>query len=185
MLNRPHAIPGCAGRTRCRGTSLVEVLVALTLVAIVMLGVLGIQFRAMALQKDSFDRRTAAVIAADFGERVGGNYAGFETGSYAMPLFVAGGSVLSPGSCSPSCAPAAVALRDLAGLQREVEARLPGGAAWVGTESLVGAPDALRWVRVVIGWIDPQRIGEPVDALCNGIGLTDVRYRCFEARFYP
>lgn len=186
MLRRSRAIGQTRRfRRRCRGTTLIEVLVALTLVAVVMLGVLGIQFRAMALQKDSFDRRTAAVIVSDFGERVAGNFSGFEAGSYAMPLYVAGASGLSPPTCSGSCSPAQTALRDLASLQQQVSARLAGGAAWVGTESLPGAPDALRWVRVVVGWIDPQRAGQAVDALCSGIGLTDDRYRCFEAKVYP
>ena len=60
-----------------RGSSMIEVLVALALVAFTMLGLLAIQLRTQGMQKDSLDRRAAALIAADFLERATGNSAGF------------------------------------------------------------------------------------------------------------
>lgn len=170
------------------GASLIEVLVALVLVAVVMLGLAGLQLRALALQKDSLDRRTAALVASDFAERVSSNYSGFESGAYALALFDSTSDALGspPFACAVnSCTPAQVAALDLWQLRREVAERLPGGAASVDTQALSAAPGALRWVRVIVSWIDPQRTDAAVQPLCGEIGLTDTRRRCFEARVYP
>jgi type IV pilus assembly protein PilV len=175
-----------AGARRQRGTSLVEVLVALTLVAVTMLGLLGLQFRAMAQQKDSFDRRNAAIIASDFAERVTANYAGFEARAYDGLAFESASTPLpaAPAGCAPTCTPVQVAALDLWSLQRDVATRLPGGAAWVTT------PANETWVEIRVGWIDPQRIDEnalaPVaaDPACPP-GFADTRVRCYIARAHP
>ncbi|MCS7101962.1 MAG: type IV pilus modification protein PilV [Burkholderiaceae bacterium] len=182
--------PRCTARgLRCgRGASLIEVLVALVLVAIVMLGLAGLQLRAIAFQKDSFDRRTAAMVASDFAERLASNFAGFEAGAYVLGLFDSTSAVIGPppASCGAgSCTPLQVAAVDLWHLQRQVSERLPGGAASVQTEAFAGTGGARRWVRVVVGWIDPQRAEPVADAICASVGLTDTRRRCFEARVYP
>lgn len=182
MISAPRLHP-----MRERGTSLVEVLVALTLVAVTMLGLLGLQFRAMAQQKDSFDRRNAALIVSDFAERVTANYAGFEAGSYSGLAFDSSATALpaAPAPCAPGCTPAQVAALDLWALQRDVATRLPGGAAWVDT------PANTPWVVITVGWIDPQRTAAnavgpfAVDPVCQPLGVTDQRMRCYIARAYP
>ena len=61
---------------------MIEVLVSLTVVAFGLLGLAGLQARSMSFQKDSFDRKAAAEIAAQMAERIRANYDGFTAGNY-------------------------------------------------------------------------------------------------------
>ncbi len=64
---------------------MIEVLVSLTIVAFGVLGLLGLQARALSFQRDSFDRRTAAEMVAQLAERIRANHLGLTTGLYAPP----------------------------------------------------------------------------------------------------
>ena len=67
------------------GLSMIEVLVSLTIVAFGVLGLLGLQARALSFQRDSFDRRTAAEMVAQLAERMRANHLGLTGGLYAPP----------------------------------------------------------------------------------------------------
>ena len=67
------------------GLSMIEVLVSLTIVAFGVLGLLGLQARALSFQRDSFDRRTAAEMVTQFAERMRANHLGLTNGLYAPP----------------------------------------------------------------------------------------------------
>jgi hypothetical protein len=67
---------------RQAGSSLIEVLIALGLVAVTMLGLLGLQLRSLGTQKDSLDRRAAAVLVGGFADRVSVNFNAFIAGEY-------------------------------------------------------------------------------------------------------
>jgi type IV pilus assembly protein PilV len=180
------------------GASLIEVLISLTLVAFTMLGLLGLQLRSMASQKDSIDRRTAAVLVSGFGERITGNFAGFEASLYNNLILNPPGSTANaappaPAACATptACTPAEIAARDWALFANEVRNRLPGGVAAVTT------PAGLTRTEIVVGWIDTQRIAElnnagaavARDALCpNTTEFNDaanLRYRCYIAAVHP
>lgn len=180
---------------RTRGASLVEVLIALVLVAVTMLGLLALQLRSQSLQKDSIDRRNAAIMAADFLERVTANFAGFRGNAYAGLAFNAGDAVPgAPGACANAnaCNPNEMRDRDWYALRRDVSGRLPGGVAFVDSPPLVVGGGA-RWVSVTVGWIDPGRtvaelnpggVAPGPDPLCPA-ALADTRYRCYVARGFP
>jgi type IV pilus modification protein PilV len=176
---------------RQQGASLIEVLVALTLVAFTMLGLLGLQLRSMSAQKDSLDRRTAAVLIAQFGERVSANFAGYEQQLYD-------GLTLNPLDAPPAaaacatvtnCTTAEIANRDWALFAQQVRARLPGGVAFAET------PANLSRATIIVGWLDTQRTAElnvggalvTRDPVCpNTAEMTaDLRYRCYVASVYP
>ena len=70
------------------GLSMIEVLVSLTIVAFGVLGLLGLQARALSFQRDSFDRRTAAEMVAQLAERMRANHMGLTGGLYAPPTAV-------------------------------------------------------------------------------------------------
>lgn len=186
---------------RQRGTSLVEVLVALTLVAVTMMGLLGLQLRSMAFQKDTLDRRTAALIAADFAERVASNYRAFQDLGYGgqryNPLLGDLVVTVAPTCATASaCTPAEVAARDWWRLQREVAARLPGGAAVLAAPPPLSAGGNVGFVEVFIGWSEPQREQtlsptltglDRIDPVCRlaAINITDLNYRCYRAAVFP
>jgi type IV pilus assembly protein PilV len=167
------------------GSSLVEVLIALTLVALTMLGLLGLQLRSLSLQKDSFDRRNAASIVAGFAERITANYAGFETAAYNGLAFNAADAPPSALVACATCTAAQVAVRDWQMLQLEVRQRLPAGVAFVNT------PANGQWTSIVVGWQDLTRRSEFAvaalvpDPVCAGVGVVDTSYRCYSANIYP
>lgn len=175
-----------------RGASMIEVLIALTLVAFTMLGLLGLQLRSVSVQKDSMDRRNAAQIAAGFAERITGNFTGFGENRYTGRALGIGSS--APGAltaCAAApCDSADIALRDWESLQMEVQRKLPSGVVFLNSA------DSPRRVEILVGWVDPQRLQEeqakPVaqrapDTICNRApaNITDLGYRCYIAAVHP
>jgi type IV pilus assembly protein PilV len=169
-----------------RGASLIEVLISLVLVAVTMLGLLGLQLRTLGLQKDSFDRRNAAILVSAFGDRLAGNFSGLVSGQYAnLTMDEATTPPALPSSCASvnACTVAEIAARDWTSFQIEVRNRLPAGVAFVRS----GAdPSSLQ---VTLGWLDPQRVPDPaappdVDAPCAAF-LADPRFRCYRANVFP
>ena len=78
---------------------MIEVLVSLTIVAFGVLGLLGLQARALSFQKDSFDRRTAAEMVAQLSERIRANHMGLVNGDYntaTAPLYHLHPTTLTP-----------------------------------------------------------------------------------------
>lgn len=170
------------------GSSLIEVLIALGLVAVTMLGLLALQLRTLGLQKDSLDRRAAAVLVGGFADRVSVNFTAFRAGNY-------NNLDLAPGDAPPTastacgtatnCTPAEVAARDWALFQIEVRNRLPQGVAYLRS-------DATN-TQITVGWLDPARTDAQTgsaaaganDADCTAVGLTNDSYRCYTARVSP
>jgi type IV pilus assembly protein PilV len=166
-----------------RGSSMIEVLVSLTLVAVVMLGLLALQLRSASFQKDSFDRRKAATIVAAFGERVAANYEGFELASYSNLTFGPSDEAPAAVSACTGCTNAQLAARDWDQFRIAIRQQLPGGVAFMDT------PANMAWLSVVVGWMDVRRpeveTGGAIDPVCQTVGINDVRYRCYAANIYP
>jgi type IV pilus assembly protein PilV len=170
-------------RRRQDGATLIEVLISLFLVAFVMLGLLGLQLRSAAFQKDSFDRRKAATLVAAFGERVAANYEGFEQAAYSALAFNVADLPPTAVTACANCSNAQVAARDWDQFRIDIRRELPGGIAFLDT------PPNLPWLTVVVGWEDPRRQeGEtvaPIDPVCASVGVTEPLYRCYMANIYP
>ncbi len=164
---------------------MIEILVSLTIVAFGLLGLLGLQARALSFQKDSFDRRVAAEMVAQLAERMRSNHLGFTGGSYDFDLFVINATPASIPVCAvpTACTLAEVATRDLNQWAAELRRRLPGSAAHLQWN----AADP-RQIVVSVAWPEPQQAA--ADPLCTtintrltaGIPLT---YRCFETAIFP
>jgi type IV pilus assembly protein PilV len=174
--------------SRQGGSSLIEVLIALGLVAVTMLGLLALQLRTLGLQKDSLDRRAAAVLVGGFADRVSVNFTAFRAGNY-------NNLDMAPGDAPPTaaaacgtatnCTPAEVAARDWALFRMEVRNRLPQGVAYLRS-------DATN-TQITVGWLDPARTDAQTgsaaaganDADCTAVGLNNDSYRCYTARVSP
>ena len=187
---RPSFIP-----PRQSGASLIEVLISLFLVAVTMLGLLGLQLRALGLQKDSLDRRTAAILVSGFADHITMNFSGFFP---PVPQTTFAGS-MAPGATVPTlpnecdaaeevCTPANTALREWVQFAASVRARLPDGGAWVTSDR--------NRAEITVAWrdirrTDPASGGDPpgsVDPACGTLldGLSDRdQFRCYSARAAP
>ena len=187
-MNRHHEF-----RRRLQaGLSMIEVLVSLTIVAFGVLGLLGLQARALSFQKDSFDRRTAAEMVAQLAERIRANHMGLVNGDYnsaTAPLYHLHPTTLTPTlytSCGTGCSPVDSAFRDWTQWIAEFRRRTAGSAAYIEWNGPAG-PNSLL---VTVAWPEPQNTAG-VDLVCNAIngrvaaGAIPANYRCYEASVFP
>ena len=174
------------------GLSMIEVLVSLTIVAFGLLGLLGLQARALSYQRDSFDRRTAAEMVAQLAERMRANHMGLVLGSYdrdapgvAFDLHSTTPTPLAITSCAiaTACTTNELAFRDWVQWVTEFRRRTPASAAY-----LQWNPADTRSVLVSVAWPEPQQTA--LDPLCDAINLRlgvaiPVTYRCYESAVFP
>lgn len=174
------------------GLSMVEILVTLTIVAFGLLGLLGLQARALTFQKDSFNRKSAAEMVAQLGERMRANHLGFTDGEYDLSFSAAAADPAAINECAniAACTLQEVARRDLDQWTAELRRRIPASAAYVKYP-----PADPRLVVVTLAWPEPTQVGglSPAvnnDATCDnlnalyGAGLTQV-YRCYQTSIFP
>jgi len=171
---------------RQSGLSMIEILVSLTIVAFGLLGLLGLQARAMSFQKDSFDRRSAAEMVAQLAERVRANHLGFQSGAYDFDLDISDATPTSVAACAvpAACTLAEVATRDLNHWAAEYRRRLPASAAYLQWN----AADP-RQMLISMAWAEPQQT-TGADPICTAIAarLTVTipnNYRCYETAVFP
>jgi type IV pilus assembly protein PilV len=162
------------------GLSMIEILVTLTIVAFGVLGLLGLQARALSFQKDSFDRKSAAEMVSEFAERARVNYQGFRNGFYNRDLTPSAGAP-AIAACGP-CDEAETADRDLREWHTELRRRIPGAGAYVRWD-----PANDTWIDVTIAWPEPQRsLLDPVDPLCDAVDTAIPKnFRCYRVRVLP
>ena len=152
------------------GLSMIEVLVSLTIVAFGVLGLLGLQARALSFQRDSFDRRTAAEMVAQLAERMRANH----LGAHQRPVCASDGFVSAlrrprrPCAITPCAAPTActiteLAFRDWTQWIAEYRQRSPGAAAYLQWD-----PADTRSITISVAWPEPQSTAG-ADPLCAAI----------------
>jgi type IV pilus assembly protein PilV len=164
------------------GVSMIEVLVSLTVVAFGLLGLAGLQARSMSFQKDSFDRKAAAEVAAQFTERVRANYDGFRAGNYNRTMQVQDATPQSVPVCADqqNCSAAEIADRDWAMWRIDFRRRLPTSAAFIT------APQNANNLTIVLAWQEGNADGnQAIDAICQGAGINDATFRCFSWIQHP
>lgn len=165
-----------------RGLSMIEILVTLTIVAFGLLGLLGLQARALSFQKDSFDRKAAAELTSQLAERMRANHLGFLAGNYTIVFAETDATPGAVTTCAAPCTSAQVATRDLDEWRIELRRRVPGSAAYIQWD-----PANPSWVNVSIGWVEPQAVGADVNwnAALAGGAVLPANYRGYQTRVFP
>lgn len=173
---------------------MMEVLVSLVIVAFGLLGLLGLQARALTFQKESFDGRAAAELANQISDRIKANMLGFRDRLYADDMNPPADVPIAFGACAnpAACTAGEIATRDQARWQEEVRRRLPSAAVYLLPDT--ANPNANSWprfVEVTIAWQEPlQGTLAVVDPICNDVranlfpGLP-LDYRCYRASVAP
>ena len=176
-----------SNRGTSRGVSLVEVLVGLVIIAVGLLGLMGMQARALSLQKDSFDRNAAAEMISQLAERMRANHLGFMDNRYASSL-LPGATVGTAAGCvsSTPCTPQSLAALDLVNWHRDLRARLPDAGAVVASSGGPGATlgAGATSMRITVIWREANA-NTGTDAACTTVGVTDLQYRCLAAEVFP
>ena len=146
-----------------RGIALIESLVAMVVVALGILGILGVQMRTLTDTSTTVRRAQAIRLIEDLGERMKTNPNALgNIGAYVSAFNVEP----TVGSCTSGCDSAQLAAYDLAVWKKAIKASLPLGRASVfvpPAESGAGVQG--RQLGVVIAWRENERAIADADDL--------------------
>ncbi|MDY6984714.1 MAG: type IV pilus modification protein PilV [Pseudomonadota bacterium] len=140
------------------GASLIEVLVAMTILAVGILGINAMQTSTLKSNQNSYMRTQAVYLAQDIVERVRSNAQGAEAGNYNDPAPV----LTAACQTAAGCTAAQMAANDVAQWEAAVAAALPAGAGVVcldatpddGTSAAPACSDSGTLYAVKIWWDD-------------------------------
>lgn len=116
---------------RQHGASLIEVLVAMTILAVGILGINAMQTSTLKSNQNSYMRTQAVYLAQDIVERMRSNAQGVEAGNYDDPTPVATAACQTAAGCTA----AQMAANDVAQWEAALAANLPAGAGVVCLDS--------------------------------------------------
>lgn len=185
---------GLARRAAAHGFSLVEVMVAMFVVAMGILALAGLLQASTRYAKMSELRSAATLLASDIGDRLRANPVGAQLGSggydlaeKAFPTSLAA----SHAGCTidAPCTPADLARSDMAGWTARVRATLPKGSAWVQFHA--GTAPAPDYLDVWVGWADPLTLAPGISTDRSGTECppswkaADASVRCVYLQVVP
>ena len=139
-----------ASHSRNAGFTLLEVLIALCVLATGMLGVGMMLLESIRASRSALHHTAAVALAADLGERIRANRAAGD--SYALGLGAMAGAPASECEIGDGCDPSEVAALDLYEWQQAVLAALPAAVTSVQVTPVGGLPAntfaiSIRWVQ--------------------------------------
>lgn len=143
----------CRIRRAARGFTLIEVLIALVVLAIGMLGIAAVYLEGLRTSRTALLRTQAVVLAADMADRIRANRYVL-TGSLlydpATTAAAANSNCDKTTDPASTCTPAQMFANDLARWQAAVQTRLPGGSGTVGFQLVNTIPTytiTLTWAQ--------------------------------------
>ena len=163
-------------RTRARGArafgfSLVEVMVAMFVVAMGILALAGLLQASTRYSKMSELRSTATLLANDIADRMRANgvgaqlgAAGYDNAEQVFPTTVAPAQAAC--TSDAPCGPAELAKANMADWTARVRATLPKGSAWIQFHA--GKPPAPDSLDVWVGWADPLTLAPGISTDRSG-----------------
>ncbi len=151
MNTRKHTLTGRTGSRRQRGFTLVEVLVAMVVISVGMLGIAALYVEGLRAGRTSIYRMTAIGLAADMADRIRAN-------PTAGAAYAGASAVNDCRDDAANLAPAQLAADDLFCWQQAVQARLPAGNANIGVVPGAGS----NAYTIAILWTEPA-VPQPLD----------------------
>jgi type IV pilus assembly protein PilV len=152
----------CAISRPQHGSSLLEVLVSMIILAIGILGIGAMQTSSLKSNQSSYLRTQAVFHGLDIVERMRSNLAGVQAGDYDDPTPALTAACLTAAGCTAT----QLAAHDVAEWEAGIEGGLPAGAATVCLDSdpsdgtpAVPACDSLGAVYAIKIWWDDNRDG--------------------------
>ena len=165
---------------RCRGTTMMEVLVSMFILSIGVLGVAGLQVTAKRSNFEATQRATAAALAQDIIERMRSNSEQLGIYTSAGAGRTIDGTSMPVLDCSTDCGPATLAQYDLYelehaanGVAEQAAGSNVGGLALPTT--CISGPDGGSGIySIAIAWRGMTKLSNPgTDACGSGSGNYD------------
>ncbi|CAN7742643.1 type IV pilus modification protein PilV [Pseudorhodoferax sp. LjRoot39] len=152
---------------RQRGVTLLESMIAIVLVALGVLGILGVQLRTLADTQTAVRRAQAIRLIEDLGERIKANPTSLTAAVLAN--YVVGENEVSgaPPNCANGCGPGDTALADIAQWKANVAATMPLGEAAVFVVAQGTATNVRPQLGVMVSWRENERQREGATAAEN------------------
>jgi type IV pilus assembly protein PilV len=151
-----------------RGFTLLEVLIAIVVVAFGLLGLAGLQVFALKNNQSASMRVTATNLTTDIIDRMKANYIGVINNDYNKPLTTS--YTTEETTCATTgCLPAQLAANDLREWQNRVAATLPGG---IGIVCLDQTPNTDAVPAPLTTWTPPATD-------CDGLGGTSYAVKIY------
>lgn len=167
---------------RLSGSSLIEVMISIFVMAVGLLGLASLQVNSMKFEKSSSQRAEASQAAYDLSERIRANSVGAAL-NYSYGTNYAVSSVAShvpPNACDiATCTEQQIAANDIEDWLRGLQRRIAGGTGYV---SVVPGTSVLTF-DVAIMW-NEQGLNV-ADANCPAGAAAPVGVRCFVYRVMP
>ena len=147
MNDRLRNRPATPGLRRQRGFNLVEVLVALVILAVGLLGIAALYLDSLRAGRTAIYRTQAINLAADMGDRIRSNRAA--VAGYATTYAAAAPAAVGTCETSAGCSATEMAQNDLNRWKALIALLLPGGQGQITVTA--GIPNAyviaLRWTE--------------------------------------
>ncbi len=162
-----------------RGAGLIEVLIALLVIATGILGLVGLQASAKRTGLEAIQRSTAVYLAQDIIERMRNNRAELYNGRYTV-MNIGGGTLDDPVDClqASPCTTAQIAAYDLWEWEQRIDGATEGGRGGLVDPRACISFDGAGFVTVAIAWrgynpgVNPSH-PEDVDNCGAGLNLYD------------
>jgi type IV pilus assembly protein PilV len=142
-----------------QGFTMIEVLIALVILAIGLLGLAVLQITAMQNSQGGYLRAQASILAYDIVDRMRANITGVNSGTYDLALADAAPASPVCIGAAADCSAADMTQFDLAQWRASLGAYLPGGNGSVATADL----GTVTRATVTIEWIDPYSADQGVE----------------------
>ena len=131
-------------RNRTRGFTLIEVLIALIIMSVGMLGLAGLYVHSMQAGRTSLLRHQAVTLAGDVADRIRAN-------PRAVAAYVAAGANNNCVDGGIDCTPAEMAANDVLLWNQQAAATLPNGAVGIVLNNGVVPPT----YQITVSWTEP------------------------------
>lgn len=167
---------------RQSGSTLIEVMVSIVVMAIGLLGLAGLQVSALKFEKSSSQRSEASLAAYDISERIRANYPGIAAYVFTDDYATSHAAVHTPPhncSVAPCLIASDVAQNDIQDWLRNIQTRLVGGSGYV----VQVAGTTMNTFDVTIMWSEQGLT--IADASCPAAVAAPVGVRCFNYRTTP
>jgi type IV pilus assembly protein PilV len=166
------------------GSSMIEILIAMVITVIGLLGVASLQGNALKYQKTSEQRSQAMQASFDLGERMRANSAAtkFNLYNYATPYASTVASPPTVPTCTAPCTFGQIAAIDRAKWLIALSERLAGGAGYIASNPLGGYDVTVMWKDPTLAAADPACTAQNSVTIPTqpGVGV-----RCYVVTFTP
>lgn len=163
-------IHNCSSAKNQTGFAMLEVLVSLALIAIVLLGQVGLQSSALKFNKGAALRMQAVLLSDEITERIENNKVQAQAGSYEVAA-ASTPAAIGTDCMNNSCTSTALASYDLALWQTRVAAALPG-ATWQITRMADTPSAGMSTFTIVLTWQDRRDNANAIHYETTGTGET-------------